>query len=172
MLLKNEVPAIPQRVGQTVSRRRKFFSISLCSCEGFTLLELIIVLFLSAIILSIAGVFFSKTLSSSKLNAAAREISATIREAKSLALTGGEKQTVTINIDSREYGIAGRGSKSLPGDVQVMAVDPFDGEIRNGEYDITFQPYGGVVGGTVVLWNSKRTVSIQLDPVVGSTIIK
>jgi prepilin-type N-terminal cleavage/methylation domain-containing protein len=168
----NQVITSPRPPGGTVSRRRRFFSVSPCSCGGFTLLELIIVLFLSAIILSLAGVFFSKTLSSSKLNAAAREISATIRQAKSMALTEGEKQTVTINIDSREYGIAGRGSRSLPGEVQVMAVDPVAGEIRTGEYHITFQPYGGVEGGTVVLWNNKKTVSIQMDPVLGSTVIK
>ncbi len=129
-------------------------------------------MFLVSIMLSIAGVFFSKTLASSKLDAAAREISATIRQAKSMAVTKGEKQTVTINIDAKQYGIEGRGSKGLPGDVQVMAIDPFSGEIRSGEYHITFQPYGGVEGGTIVLWNGKKTVSIQTDPVVGSTIIK
>lgn len=133
---------------------------------------MIIVLFLVSVMLGIAGVFFSKTLSSSKLDAAAREISAAIRQAKSMAATKGEKETVTINIDSKQYGIPGRGSKSLPRDAQVMVIDPFSGEIRSGEYNITFQPYGGVEGGTVVLWNGKKTVSIQLDPVVGSTVIK
>jgi type II secretion system protein H len=162
----------PRRVGVRSNLRQRFCIVSPFPCGGFTLLELIVVLFLMTIILSLAGVFFSKALPSSKLDAAAREISATIREAKSLALTDGEKQTVTIDIDSKRYGIAGRGSKSLPGDVQVMAVDPLTGEIRNGEYNITFQPYGGVQGGTVVLWNTKKTVSIKMDPVLGSTVIQ
>lgn len=142
------------------------------NANGFTLLELLIVLVLVTLMLSLSAVFFGSTLSSGRLSAAARDVSATIRHAKSLAQMNGERQTVSIDLDSGQYGIEGGGVKGLPKDVQVMINDPIAGEIRNGEYRITFQPYAGVEGGTVVLWNSKKSVSIQLDPVVGTVTIK
>ncbi len=142
------------------------------SSDGFTFLELLIVLILVTLMLGLSAVLFGNTLSSSRLDAAARDISATIRHAKSLAQMNGEKQTVLISIDSRHYGREGGGTKALPKGVQIMAIDPFSGEVRQGEYRITFQPYAGVEGGTVVVWNSKRSVSIQLDPVVGTVMIK
>ena len=101
-------------------------------------------MFLVSIMLSIAGVFFSKTLASSKLDAAAREISATIRQAKSMAVTKGERQTVTINIDAKQYGIEGRGSKGLPGDVRVMAIDPFSGISVSSVHSSTQFPFSSV----------------------------
>lgn len=141
-------------------------------CGGFTLLELLIVLVLVTLMLGLSAVFLGNTLSAGKLNSAAQEVSATIRHAKSLAQMKGERQTVTIDLESRRFGIEGGRSKNLPKDVQVMIKDPLSGEISTGEYHITFQPYAGVEGGTVVLWNSKRSVSIQLDPVVGTVVIK
>lgn len=145
---------------------------SLNSRKGFTLLELLIVLFLATLILSLAAVFFANTLSSGRLNASARELSASIRHAKSLAQLKSERQTLTIDLDSKHYGIGGHGVNSIPRDIEVLVMDPFSGEIRNGKYNITFQPYGGVEGGTVILRSRKRTVSIQVDPVVGSIMIK
>ncbi len=140
--------------------------------DGFTFLEILIVLILVTLMFGLSAILFGNTLSSGKLDAAARDLSATIRHAKSVAQMNGERQTVLIGLESRHYGIEGGRTKGLPKDVQMMVIDPFSGEIRNGEYRITFQPYAGVEGGTVVLWNNKKTVSIQLDPVVGTVTIK
>jgi len=139
---------------------------------GFTLLELIIVLFLIVLILGLSTIFFANTLPSSRLNATAREMSATIRHAKHLALINGEKQTVTINLDSRNYGIEGVAHKNIPSAITIKVIDPLLGEIRNGEYPIIFSGTGGMEGGTIVLSTDKKTVSIELDPVVGSVVIK
>lgn len=139
---------------------------------GFTLLELLIVLFLATLILSLASVFFVNSLPSSRLNATAREMSATIRLAKALAQINGEQKVITIDLDSKHYGIEGGDSKSISQDVNIKVMDPFAGEILNGQYPITFYAGGGVEGGTIVLWNSKRAVSIQLDPIIGAVVIK
>jgi prepilin-type N-terminal cleavage/methylation domain-containing protein len=140
--------------------------------SGFTLLELIIVLFFIALILGLSTIFFANTLPSSRLNATAREMSATIRHAKHLALINGETQTITINLDSRYYGIEGIAHKNIPSGITFKVIDPLLGEIRNGKYHIIFSATGGMEGGTIVLSTNKKTVSIQLDPVVGSVVIK
>lgn len=140
--------------------------------SGFTLLELIIVLFLIALILGLSAILFVNILPSSRLNATAREMSATIRHAKHLALINGEKQTITINLDSGSYGMEGIIHKNIPSGITIKVIDPLLGEIRNGEYTIIFSATGGMEGGTIVLSTNKKTASIQLDPVVGSVVIK
>jgi general secretion pathway protein H len=139
---------------------------------GFTLLELLIVLFLVTLVLGLSGVFFANTLSSAKLNAAARDVSATVRHARALARINGESQVVSIDLDSRHYGIEGRTIKDIPPDVGIKVMDPFSGDIYQGQYNIVAYNTGAVNGCTVVLWNKKRTVSIQTDPVVGAVVIK
>lgn len=140
--------------------------------NGFTLLEIIIVLFLMALILGLSTLFFANTLPSSRLNATAREISATIRHARDLAVINGEKQTMTINLDSRYYGIEGIARKNITSGISLKVIDPLLGEVSKGEYLFIFNATGAMEGGTIVLSTEKRTVSIQLDPVVGSVIVK
>jgi len=140
--------------------------------RGFTLLELIIVLFFMALILGLSTLFFANTLPSSRLNATAREISATIRHARDLALINSQKQTVTINLDSRYYGIEGIAGKNIASDIGLKVIDPLLGEIHKGEYPIVIDSTGAMEGGTIILSGGKKTLSIQLDPVVGSVVIR
>lgn len=140
--------------------------------RGFTLLELIIVLVLSSVILGLSVVFFANTLPSGMLNATARELSATIRHARTLSHMNGERQIVTLDLDSKKYMLGNRGEKTIPAEVNIKIQDPLTGEQTSGIHRIIFHGTGGAEGGTVVLWNRKRTVSLELDPVAGAVVIK
>ena len=124
------------------------------------------------LIVGLVPVFYAKALPSSRLNAAAREMSALIRYARSLARIHGEQQVLTIDLDSGHYGIEGRAPKSIPPDVGIKVVDPFTGEVQRGQYRLIFQSPGGMPAGIIALWNNKREVKIELDPVVGAVVIK
>ena len=140
--------------------------------SGFTLLELIIVLFLISLITGMVGVFFANTLPSNKFNATVREIVASIRYARSLAQSNGENETITIDLDSKKYALLGRGEKTIPPQINIKVVDPLSGDITTGQYQMLFPAFGGAEGGTIVLWDKKRVASISLDPVVGSVVAK
>jgi general secretion pathway protein H len=140
--------------------------------NGFTILELIMVLFLITLILGLSTLFFANVLPSSRFNATIRDISATIRYARSLSQIHGENQTITIDLDSKKYGIDGHSAKNIPSDINVKVIDPLLGEIQKGEYQFIFHAFDGIEGGTIVLWDKKRAASIQMDPVVGSVVIK
>jgi hypothetical protein len=56
--------------------------------------------------------------------------------------------------------------------MSIKVTDPMSGEILNGTYEISVHSGGGIEGGTIQLWTSKKTVSIQIDPVVGAVVIK
>jgi general secretion pathway protein H len=137
---------------------------------GFTLLELIVVMLLITLILALSTAFFANTLPSSKFNATVREMTTTIRQASRLAQSTGKTQTIVINLDSGVYGIEGRGTKDIPHGTNIKALDALTGEVISGEYRLVFYDTGAAEGGTLVLWNEKKRVNINLDPVMGAVI--
>ncbi|MBI5634046.1 MAG: prepilin-type N-terminal cleavage/methylation domain-containing protein [Nitrospirae bacterium] len=139
---------------------------------GFTLLELIIVIFLITLMLGLSAAFFANALPSGRFNATSREIASAIRQARHLATLNGERQVITFDMDARSYGIEGRGKKNLPPEIAIKVIDPLAGDITNGKYSMTFYARGSAEGGTIVLWNSSRAAHIHIDPVAGAVIIK
>lgn len=140
--------------------------------SGFTLLELIVVIFLITLILGVSVPFFLGGLPGQRLNATARDLSATIRQARNLAQIHGEPQTVTIDLDGKYYGIEGRTTKGIPADIGVMVLDMLAGEVRQGKYSVSARAFGSIEGGTIVLSQDGRSVSIAIDPVGGAVVIK
>ncbi len=140
--------------------------------DGFTLLELMIVMLLMTLVIGISTIFFANTLTSSKFNTTVRDVSTTIRHARSLAQIHGERKAVTIDLDSKTYWIDGKKVREIPSDIQIKIIDPLYGEIFEGRYQVVSNAMGGIQGGTIVLWNDKKTASIQPDPIVGSVVVK
>jgi general secretion pathway protein H len=140
--------------------------------KGFTLLEIIIVITLVVLILSFTTLFFGNALPGARLNSAARELSAMMRYAKILARNNGELQTVLINLDTGRYGIEGVQTRNIPEGINIRVTDPVTGEVSRGSYAVLFHESGISEGGTITLWNARRTLNIELDPIVGSVILK
>jgi prepilin-type N-terminal cleavage/methylation domain-containing protein len=140
--------------------------------HGFTLLELIIVIVIVVLILGMSTLFFASTVPSAKLNGLSRDMSSTIKQARLLAQNKGETQTLTIDLDSKTYGIEGRDAKVIPPEITTRIVDPLSGEIQHGKFSLIFHDTGGIEGGTIILTYSKKTVTIETDPVVGSIVVK
>jgi len=138
--------------------------------KGFTLLELVIVMFLITLLMSLAAAFFANTLPASKFSASVREIAAMMRHAKALAQITGETQTVTIDMDAGRYRIGDTVGKAVPEGAHIKIIDPHEGEIDRGTYRIDFSPAGGIEGGTIVLWNEKKTATITIDPIAGPVV--
>jgi type II secretion system protein H len=139
---------------------------------GFTLLELIIVIILSLMILGLVMVYFANLLSSVRLQATARDLSTTLRQARTLSKMNGQPQGVTINPDTKEYGLDGREMKKIPDQVNLKIIDPTAGEIHNGPYHLVFEPNWGNPGLTFQLSDKKKMLSISLDPLSGAMVTK
>ncbi|HET6516500.1 MAG TPA: hypothetical protein VFG09_15205, partial [Thermodesulfovibrionales bacterium] len=81
-------------------------------------------------------------------------------------------EIVTIDLDSKFYGLEGKGNRGIPNDIAVKILDGISGEIDKGKYQIQFDGAGAIEGGTIVLSSKKQSISIETDPIVGSVIIK
>ncbi|MCK9197402.1 MAG: prepilin-type N-terminal cleavage/methylation domain-containing protein [Syntrophales bacterium] len=138
--------------------------------KGFTLLEIIIVLLLVTLIMGLSAVFFSNFLPSVKFNAAGREMAAMIRHARALARMKMASQTFVIDLDNKTYGIEGLTTKQIPQDSSVKVIDPVAGEITRGKYSMVFNPAGSLGGGRIILSTRKKTLRIDMDPIMGAVL--
>lgn len=151
--------------------RKPFFKKAL-GYEGFTLIEVMMVMVLILIILGVSTMFFANRLPSENLNAAGREMSAMLRFARLLAKNSGEPRSVLINLDTGRYGIPGVQTRSIPRDIIVKITDPLEGDITRGEHSITFNESGGAEWGRITLTGGKRVLHIDLDPVLGAVVVR
>ena len=140
--------------------------------RGFTLVEVALVLVLIALILGLSATFFAGRLPSARLDATGREISAGMRQARSLARMENDRKAFVVDLDARQYGIEGVGFRDIPPEIGVRVADPLNGIIDRGRYFIRFYETGAAEGASIRLTSGRRTLVIETDPVIGAVVIK
>lgn len=159
-------------MSRTVAKKEETPETMINRDNGFTLLELLIVITLITLVLSLSTVFFASTLPSSRFKAAAREVAATMRHARILAQTSGKREVFSLDLDARRYGIEGRGEKDIPTGVEVRVLDAAGEEVSEGTFRLAFTATGGPGGGVIILLHEEREIKIEVDPVIGAVIIR
>lgn len=141
--------------------------------RGFTFIEILIVLFLMSLIVGITTVFFANTLPAAKHKAAARELAATIKYARHLAFMKNEKQVITIDLDTRNYSIKGRETRSIAPEISVTVYENEinSNPIRQGKYIISYDPTEGSDWSAIELARGKKVITLESDPITTASII-
>ncbi len=139
---------------------------------GFTLLEVMLVLFLITLILGLATPFFAGRLPAARLDATAREIAAAMRHARTMARADSERKAFIVDLDARQYGIDGLGLRDVPPEIEIRVIDPLAGEAVQGRRHIRFYASGASEGGAIRLTSGKRKLVVETDPVIGAVVIK
>lgn len=140
--------------------------------QGFTLIEILVVLVLMSLIAGISMVFFAGSLPRAEQRAQAREIVATIKYARTLAASTRERQIVTFDLDAGKYGIKGRAVKALP-DEMILVIDGSDrnaDSIRKGQYSLDYDSTGTNNWVRISLIQGDRIIRIKADPILGAVI--
>ncbi|NPU84143.1 MAG: hypothetical protein HPY65_06615 [Syntrophaceae bacterium] len=134
---------------------------------GFTLVEILVVFVLMCLILGISTVLFADRLPGARQKAAAREIVATLRYAKNLAVSGKGRQVVELDLDARSYVLKGREKKLIPEEIRLVIheSDVKAGAVEGGQYQIRFDARGGNRWDRISLERGGRIIEIKSDPV-------
>jgi general secretion pathway protein H len=138
---------------------------------GFTLVELLVVVFIIGAASALVGVTLSESMEDLHLKTLTKEISASMRYARSRAVA--EKKTYSLVIDAgdRRYGLytgavtrrpgADSGGLEMPAwkTVSLRAFPEGISVVNDGGdrvLRIDFSPQGGSTGGKIQIWNRKR----------------
>lgn len=120
--------------------------------QGFTMLELLVVLAIMALLVSIVPPAMGKLSDAVAYRQTLQDVTGMLRKARQQAVLGGAPVSFVLDTASREYGLAGQGSARLPDSLQMKAITA-EGVSSQGQA-IVFLPEGGATGGSIVLTRS------------------
>jgi general secretion pathway protein H len=154
--------------------------LSLYCRYGFTLLELLIVLLIMGIAAGITGVIISKSSGGLETRKAAQEVSASLRFARSRAISEKKKYYFVVNNVSRTYGLYNRSFdgnydlehlkllKRLPQDLWQVKFNETVPEL----FQIEFTPQGSSSGGVIEIRDDRRRYVISVNRLTGRVRIE
>jgi general secretion pathway protein H len=133
--------------------------------RGFTLLELVVVLFVLALGAALALPVVGRTTDTLKTRAEVARFAAMLRHAHEQAINDGRAYRVVVSpADRRVQVVAGeddvRETRTLPGAIEIQPVDPAAAAVR-------FEPQGVSNGGDFRLTADRVVFRITVDPLTG-----
>jgi general secretion pathway protein H len=140
--------------------------------NGFTLLELLVVLALLALTYALIPPMFAIGGSTAELKAGARQVAAGLRKARSQAILSRSEATLTLNVESRSFLLSGDDKpRILPRQAEI-GVYTAQGEVVGANTAaIRFYPDGSSTGGRVTLAMGERKFHIDVDWLTGQVEI-
>ncbi|MBN9625535.1 MAG: hypothetical protein ABS39_11750 [Acidovorax sp. SCN 65-28] len=132
--------------------------------KGFTLLELMVVLAISALLIGMAPMAYSRLKEAMDYRSTIRTLRADLREARMLARVQGAEVRFNVDVERRAFRIEGRPWQAIPEPLGLrLTIGGIDwNAARVGA--IRFLPDGGATGGSIDLMRpSGDGTRLQID---------
>ena len=153
------------------------------TANGFTLLELVLVLLLMGLIAGLTLPFVVSTLDRIKLQSEVRQIASAIQFTRSEAISRKTLFTFNVDINKSQYWLAipkqeeVTQSKPIDETVQIMDYQRADETLTKGTFKILFYPRGNSSGGTIRFKSiddkdEENIYAVTIDPITGKPKIR
>jgi general secretion pathway protein H len=140
--------------------------------QGFTLLEVILVLVIAAIAYAAVLALPSRGASAADLKAAARTLAASLRHAQSMAMATRRDSALTIDVESREFTVAGDSTvRELPKALELKLYTAQTEVTSERRGAIRFYPDGSSTGGRITVASGARKYLVDVDWLTGRVSI-
>jgi len=156
-----------------ISATRKNFQ------QGFTLLELIVVVLIICLVLGISYPSMQRGSSMLNLQSASRDVLNTFRFARLKAVSEQTTMLLVINRDERKFELAnvlGEATRAytLPNGVNIQRMERAGGEVKDNVMTVRFAPNGNLenVGIRLATDNGGRRMQIISDPLGGGARVE
>ncbi|HEY3519532.1 MAG TPA: GspH/FimT family pseudopilin [Rhodanobacteraceae bacterium] len=136
--------------------------------RGFTLLEILAVLALIGLALAVTAFSLDGGLQRAKLDASARDIAASLRHTRTLALTAHRPQWFTLDLNARSFASPGRDARGIPAGIALHVTSAAEDADKPGIARIRFFPDGSSTGGHIELARRNRQMRIDVDWLTGA----
>lgn len=157
------------------------------AAEGFTLIELVIVVLILGIMAAVAAPRYRDSLSRFRVEATAKRVASDLQYARRIAKTSGAEQSVEFTPNADQYELVGVSHPDHPdsgyvvdlsktGYPATLALVDFDGNT-----DVTFDMYGRpftgsplapITSGTIIVQSGPEQRVIVIDPTTGKTNVE
>lgn len=136
--------------------------------QGFTLIELMVVLFIIVLGSAIVGINIATGNDSTELKAAARDMVSALRYAKGQAAIERQQITVDFDLGNNTYRVSGRDRVYAIAESIGMTIVTADSEIfGQGLAGFRFYPDGSATGGRITLERSNKKWQIDINWLTG-----
>lgn len=134
--------------------------------DGFTLLELLVVLAILGVVVGLAVPLFARAMPGMQLQAGARAVAAELRSARGRAIAANDEFIVAVDVQRRTVG-----SIALDPSIGLSFYTAAEDLIDGGAGRIRFYPDGSSTGGRVRLVGAGREYDVRIDWISGAVTI-
>ena len=136
--------------------------------KGFTLLELLVVMFLLGLVYVISGPAFDSGSSGLHVKAATRQIAAGLRKARSNAVTERRETLWNLDVEARNFYLTGDPRRyELPGNLGYELFTAQSEVTTHQAASIRFFPDGSSTGGRVTISAGETRQFVDVDWLTG-----
>lgn len=140
--------------------------------KGFTLLELIVVLAILALATALIPPMLGSGKDKADFKMAVREIEASLRETRSIAMTSDRAQALMVDVDHGRFRAAGsERAHAVAPSIRLSLLTVAQERIERGVGSIRFFPDGSSTGGRVSLVQGDRRSDVLVDWLSGRVSI-
>ncbi len=130
------------------------------------------VLAVLGLIMAIAVPTFMTAMPGARLRAAARDLGAELRVARSRAIVSNQETLMTVDLTNRRYQAQGVGkSRALPEGVELVMRTAQSEVVGAERASIRFFPDGGSTGGRITLRQGERVYLVGVDWLTGRVTV-
>ena len=119
--------------------------------QGFTLVELVVVVLLIAAMTGIGAMVIGSALPGPQLRGAAKELAGQLRFTRAQAIATGREQVFTLDVAGGRWTAADRRSGELPDDIALRVITARGESPADDVAAVRFFPDGAATGGRIVL---------------------
>lgn len=139
--------------------------------DGFTLIELMVVLAILSLIVLIAPTTLFKTTDTAEFMADARGFASTLKEARNKAIMERRESVVYLDVDKRSFRIDEHGEPETIAEDTVVKIRSARSEQTDpGSGGIRFFPNGSSTGGRVSFERAGKHVTVTVNWVTGEVL--
>jgi general secretion pathway protein H len=138
--------------------------------RGFSLIEIVAVLFLIGLAIAVVTFSFSKTMSSAKIDAASRDLVAALRYTRGQAIVRGQQQAFDIDIEHNTYQAPGKPIMRLPKEMHLALTTAEIEQTGSTSGRIRFFPDGASTGGHITVFLGQRQWQINISWLTGQVV--
>jgi len=138
--------------------------------RGFSLIELVAVIVLIGIAISVVSLSFSKSLSSTRIQAASRDLVAALRYTRGQAIVKGQQTALDLDLQNNTYQAPGRALVRLPAEMRMTLLTADSEQTGAASGRIRFFPDGASTGGHISVFMGQREWRINVSWLTGQVV--